>query len=61
MWCMFTFATLICRESVLILSNFKEIFCIVEGGTAIHPFGRVRQAIEGHETLTATISPWTNR
>ncbi|PAV20414.1 hypothetical protein PNOK_0304100 [Pyrrhoderma noxium] len=38
-----------------------EIFCIVEGGTAIHPFGRVRQTIEGHETLTATISPWTNR
>ncbi|THH10629.1 hypothetical protein EW145_g1210 [Phellinidium pouzarii] len=46
-----------------LLSNVaqcNEILCIVEGGS-IHPFGRVRQAIEGHESLSVTNSPWTNR
>ncbi|KAI5121121.1 hypothetical protein M0805_002793 [Coniferiporia weirii] len=46
----------------LLSSNAQcnEVLCIVEGGT-VHPFGRVRQAIEGHQSLSVTNSPWTNR
>ncbi|KAH8116050.1 hypothetical protein DFH11DRAFT_1725584 [Phellopilus nigrolimitatus] len=48
---------------IALLSNSahcNEILCIVEGG-GVHPFGRVRQAIEGHQSLTVMNSPWTNR
>ncbi|TDL22061.1 hypothetical protein BD410DRAFT_866125 [Rickenella mellea] len=48
---------------VAVLANLptcNEILCIVEGGNT-HPFRRVRQAVTGHESLTATNSPWTNR
>ncbi|EJD05507.1 uncharacterized protein FOMMEDRAFT_118610 [Fomitiporia mediterranea MF3/22] len=48
---------------IALLSNnpqCNEVFCIVEGG-AVHPFGRVRQAIDGHPSLMVTNSPWTNR
>ncbi|KAL5476897.1 hypothetical protein ACEPAI_3083 [Sanghuangporus weigelae] len=48
---------------IALLSNSpqcNEVLCIAEGGS-VHPFGRVRQAIDGHASLTVTNSPWTNR
>lgn len=37
-----------------------EIACICEGGHH-HPFRRVREATEGSDDFTTTLSPWTNR
>lgn len=48
-------------QSICVIASLQEVQCIVEGGAAVHPFGRVRQAIEGHPSLKATNSPWTNR
>ncbi|KAF8516794.1 hypothetical protein JB92DRAFT_2909217 [Gautieria morchelliformis] len=39
----------------------EELFCIVEGSGSTHPFRRVRQALAGNETLTATLIGWSNR
>lgn len=44
---------------LLIMS--QELFCIVEGSGTTHPFRRVRQALAGNETLTATLIGWSNR
>ena len=41
--------------------SLQEILCIVEGSAGAHPFGRVRQAVEGSGVLTATNQPHTNR
>ncbi|KIM78237.1 hypothetical protein PILCRDRAFT_824716 [Piloderma croceum F 1598] len=41
-------------------SHSDEIACICEGGPH-HPFRRVREATEGSEDFTTTLSPWTNR
>ncbi|KLO14035.1 hypothetical protein SCHPADRAFT_827061 [Schizopora paradoxa] len=38
----------------------SEVLCIVDGGN-VHPFGRVRAALEGNDTLTASNAPWANR
>ncbi|KZS97318.1 hypothetical protein SISNIDRAFT_529784 [Sistotremastrum niveocremeum HHB9708] len=42
--------------------NTEDVSCIVERGpTGMHPFRRVREALEGNDQLAVTNSPWTNR
>jgi len=38
----------------------QELLCIVDGGN-VHPFGRVRAALEGNELLSVSNAPWSNR